>query len=85
MRPAATGAKTTPMRARLPQCIQRARGQFEGFGFNIPTEDFVQEFFKEGFEDPRLKSTLFRVGDAMGDRGIFTKDATGGFSSRLLP
>jgi hypothetical protein len=60
--------------------FQRARGQFEGFGFNIPTEDFVQEYFKEGFEDPRLKSTVFRVGDAMGDRGIFTKEATGGIA-----
>jgi hypothetical protein len=58
--------------------FQRARGQFAGFGFNIPTQDFVDEFFKEGFEDPRLKSTVFRVGDAMGDRGIFTIDATGG-------
>jgi starch-binding outer membrane protein, SusD/RagB family len=57
----------------------RARGQFGGFGFNIPTQDFVDEFFKEGFEDPRLKSTVFRVGDAMGDRGIFTIEATGGF------
>ncbi len=55
----------------------RARGQFAGFGFNIPTQDFVDEFFKEGFEDPRLKSTVFRVGDAMGDRGIFTIAATG--------
>lgn len=59
--------------------FQRPRGQFEGFGFNIPTEDFVQEFFVEGFEDPRLKSTVFREGEPMGDRGIFTKDATGGF------
>ncbi len=58
--------------------FQRARGQFGGFGFNIPTKDFVDEFFKEGFEDPRLKSTVFRVGEAMGDRGIFTIDATGG-------
>jgi hypothetical protein len=58
--------------------FQRARGQFAGFGFNIPTQDFVDEFSKEGFEDPRLKSTVFRVGDAMGDRGIFTIDATGG-------
>lgn len=65
--------------------FQRARGQFEGFGFNIPTEDFVQEFFKEGFEDPRLRSTVFRVGDAMGDRGIFTKDATGGFPYDYYP
>lgn len=56
----------------------RARGQFAGYGFNIPTQDFVDEFFKEGFEDPRLKSTVFRIGDAMGDRGIFTIDATGG-------
>jgi hypothetical protein len=58
--------------------FQRARGQFAGYGFNIPTQDFVDEFFKEGFEDPRLKSTVFRVGDAMGDRGTFTVDATGG-------
>ncbi len=65
--------------------FQRARGQFEGFGFDIPTEDFVQEFFKEGFEDPRLRSTVFRVGDAMGDRGIFTKDATGGFAYDYYP
>jgi len=65
--------------------FQRARGQFEGYGFNIPTEDFVQEFFKEGFEDPRLKSTVFRVGDAMGDRGIFTKEATGGFPHDYYP
>jgi hypothetical protein len=57
--------------------FQRARGAFEGYGFNIPTQDFVDEYSKEGFEDPRLASTVFRVGDAMGDRGIFTKDATG--------
>jgi hypothetical protein len=56
----------------------RARGQFAGFGFNIPTQDFVDEFFKEGFEDPRLKSTVFRLGEPMGDRGIFTIEATGG-------
>ena len=56
----------------------RARGQFAGYGFNIPTQDFVDEFFKEGFEDPRLKSTVFRVGDEMGDRGTFTIEATGG-------
>lgn len=57
--------------------FQRARGSFEGYGFNIPTQNLVDEFSKEGFEDPRLASTVFRVGDAMGDRGIFTKDATG--------
>jgi len=56
----------------------RARGQFAGYGFNIPTQEFVDEFFKEGFEDPRLASTVFRLGDEMGDRGTFTIDATGG-------
>ncbi len=61
-------------------CVfQRARGQFEGYGFNIPTQDLVDEYFAEGFEDPRLQYTVFREGDAMGDRGIFTIDATGGF------
>ena len=57
--------------------FQRPRGQFEGFGFNLPTQDFVDEFFKEGIEDPRLKATVFREGDLMGDRGFFTKEATG--------
>ncbi|MBN8678276.1 MAG: RagB/SusD family nutrient uptake outer membrane protein [Chitinophagales bacterium] len=57
--------------------FQRARGQFAGYGFNIPTQDFVDEFFREGFEDPRLKSTIFRVGEPMGDRGVFTLSATG--------
>ena len=57
--------------------FQRPRGAFEGYGFNIPTQDFVDEFSAEGFEDPRLVSTVFRVGDQMGDRGVFTKDATG--------
>lgn len=57
--------------------FQRARGQFAGYGFNIPTQNFVDEFFKEGFEDPRLKSTVFRVGEPMGDRGVFTIAATG--------
>ncbi len=65
--------------------FQRARGQFGGYGFNIPTQDFVDEFFKEGFEDPRLKSTVFRVGDQMGDRGTFTIDATGGFPYLYYP
>ncbi len=60
----------------------RARGQFAGFGFNIPTQNFVDEFFKEGFEDPRLKSTVFRIGDNMGDRGKFTIEATGGFTNK---
>ncbi len=57
--------------------FQRPRGAFEGYGFNIPTQDFVDEFFAEGFEDPRLSSTVFREGEQMGDRGTFTKEATG--------
>ncbi len=65
--------------------FQRARGQFAGYGFNIPTQNFVDEFFKEGFEDPRLKSTVFRVGDAMGDRGVFTIAATGDLPHKFYP
>ncbi|MDQ3015109.1 MAG: RagB/SusD family nutrient uptake outer membrane protein [Bacteroidota bacterium] len=63
----------------------RARGQFAGYGFNIPTQDFVDEFFAEGFEDPRLKSTVFREGEEMGDRGTFTIDATGGVPYLYYP
>lgn len=65
--------------------FQRARGQFAGFGFNIPTQDFVDEFFAEGFEDPRLRSTVFREGEPMGDRGIFTKEAAGGLPHDYYP
>lgn len=57
--------------------FQRARGQFAGYGFNIPTQDFVDEFMKEGVEDPRLKYTVFRIGDQMGDRGVFTLESAG--------
>lgn len=58
--------------------FQRARGQFEGYGFNIPTQDLVDAFFAEnGAEDPRLQHTVFREGETMGDRGVFTKDAAG--------
>lgn len=63
----------------LTNVFQRARGDFGGYGFNIPTQSFVDEFFKEGFEDPRLSATVFREGEPMGDRGFFSKDATGGF------
>ena len=65
--------------------FQRARGQFAGYGFNIPTQNFVNEFLKEGFEDPRLKSTVFREGEPMGDRGVFTRDATGGQPHLFYP
>ncbi len=61
----------------LTNVFQRARGTFNGFGFNLPTQDFVDAFFEEGFEDPRLSATVFREGDQMGDRGVFTKEATG--------
>jgi starch-binding outer membrane protein, SusD/RagB family len=54
--------------------FQRARGQFGGFGFNLPTEDFVNAF-EPG--DPRLQATVFQEGDVMGDRGLFTTDAAG--------
>lgn len=53
---------------------QRARGQFGGYGFNIPEQNFVDEF-ENG--DPRLAATVFQEGDQMGDRGTFTLDATG--------
>ena len=54
--------------------FQRARGQFNGYGFNLPTQDLVDEF---EVGDPRLSPSLFQVGDVMGDRGVFTLDATG--------
>ena len=54
--------------------FQRARGQFNGYGFNLPTQDLVDEF-EDG--DPRLTATVFQEGDVMGDRGVFTLDATG--------
>jgi hypothetical protein len=58
----------------LTNVFQRARGEFGGYGFNIPTQNFVDEFEPN---DPRLAATVFRVGDAMGDRGVFTTEATG--------
>ena len=63
----------------------RARGEFAGYGFNIPTQEFVDEFFAEGFEDPRLVSTVFRLGEEMGERGTFTIEATGGFPYLYYP
>ena len=49
--------------------FQRARGQFNGYGFNLPTQDLVDEF-EDG--DPRLDRHVFQEGDVMGDRGVFT-------------
>ncbi len=58
----------------LTNIYQIARGAFGGFGFNLPTQDFVDEF-ETG--DIRLNASVFMVGDTMGDRGVFTKAATG--------
>ncbi len=58
----------------LANVYQLPRGQFGGWGFNIPQQDFVDAFEPE---DPRLKASVFMVGDTLGDRGIFTKAATG--------
>ena len=58
----------------LTNVFQRARGEFGGFGFNIPTQDLVDEF-EAG--DPRLGFSVFKEGDIMGDRGEFTKEKTG--------
>ncbi len=58
----------------LTNVFQRPRGQFGGFGFNLPTQDLVDEF-EEG--DPRLGWTLFQIGDDLPGRGELTTDATG--------
>ncbi len=58
----------------LSNVFQRARGEFGGYGFNIPTQDLVDEFEAN---DPRLGYTVFQVGETMGDRGVFSLDRTG--------
>jgi hypothetical protein len=58
----------------LTNVFQRARGEFGGYGFNLPTQNFVDEF-EPG--DPRLSATIFKEGDVMGDRGVFTPAKTG--------
>jgi hypothetical protein len=66
--------------------FQRARGTFSGYGFNLPTQDFVDEF--EVWEeqigpdlitktDPRLGYTVYKLGDNVSDWGELTEDATG--------
>ncbi|MGB1384521.1 MAG: RagB/SusD family nutrient uptake outer membrane protein [Flavobacteriales bacterium] len=66
--------------------FQRARGSFSGYGFNLPTQDFVDEF--EVWEeqigpdvitktDPRLGYTVYKLGDNVSDWGELTEDATG--------
>lgn len=54
--------------------MQRARGMGNGWGFNIPTDDFVNSFEAN---DPRLAASIFRIGEAYGDRGTLTKAGTG--------
>ena len=66
--------------------FQRARGTFSGYGFNLPTQAFVDEF--EVWEeqigpdliekvDPRLGYTVYQLGDNASDWGEITEDATG--------
>ncbi len=66
--------------------FQRARGSFSGYGFNLPTQDFVDEF--EVWEeqigpnlvektDARLGYTVYKLGDNASDWGELTEDATG--------
>ena len=65
--------------------FQRARGAFQGYGFNLPTQDFVDSFrtWTEVIDgtsydrvDPRLKYTVYTVGDTVSDWGILTEEAT---------
>ena len=62
--------------------FQNPRGAFEGFGFNIPTQDFVDEF-EPG--DPRLSATVIQEGDFLGDRGEFSMEAAGNFGYLYHP
>jgi len=73
--------------------FQRARGTFAGYGFNLPTQDFVDEF--EVWEeqigpdliekvDPRLGYTVYQLGDNASDWGQLTEDATG-MQSQYFP
>ncbi len=73
------GTWDNPNEGTLSNIFQRPRGQFDGFGFNLPTQDLINAFFAEdpNNEDPRLRYTVFREGDVLGDRGVFTKEATG--------
>ena len=66
--------------------FQRARGTFSGYGFNLPTQDFVDEF--EVWEeqigpdlitktDPRRGYTVYELDDNASDWGQITEEATG--------
>lgn len=65
---------------------QRARGNFNGYGFNLPTQDFVDEF--ETWEevigldtitktDPRLGYTVFKFGDNAAGWDELSEETTG--------
>ena len=66
--------------------FQRARGDFSGYGFNLPTQDFYDEFetWEEtiGTEtitkvDPRRGYTIFKLGDNAAGWGELSEETTG--------
>lgn len=68
------GAVNRVNEGNLTNVYQMPRGSYGGWGFNIPTQDFV-DAFEAG--DPRLQSTVWFIGDQLCDRGILTKNNTG--------
>lgn len=67
-----SGADANPGNAT--PMMQRARGDAfaQGWGFNIPTQNLVDEFEAN---DPRYKVSIFEIGDDFGSRGTFTEAA----------
>ena len=63
--------------------FQRARGTFSGYGFNLPTQDFVDEFEvwtvndTTELTDPRLGYTVYKINDNASDWGQITEESTG--------
>ena len=66
--------------------FQRARGDFSGYGFNLPTQDFFDEF--ETWEetigdttitkvDPRRGYTIYKLGETASDWGELNQVTTG--------
>jgi hypothetical protein len=58
----------------LAVVYQLPRGAYGGWGFNIPQQNFVNEF-ESG--DPRLNASVFQIGDELCDRGTLSKSSTG--------
>ena len=65
--------------------FQRARGAFQGYGFNLPTQDFVDAFrtwteVVNGNEIPRVDArlgyTVYTVGDTIADWGVLSEEST---------